>query len=73
MFYKYLPLIPKAHSTPPHRMQELVNAIEGLDLDILQHVAAKAILKHGLELLPTNPPKSNTMIRKNLNTTFHIK
>ena len=55
--YKYLPLIPKAHSTPHDRMQELVHAIEGLDLDILQHVVGKAILKHGLELAPTKPNK----------------
>ena len=39
--YKYLSLIPKAHSTPHDRMQELVHAIEGLD-----------IVKHGLELVP---------------------
>ena len=38
-------------------MQELVHAIEGLDLDILQHVVGKAILKHGLELVPTTPNK----------------
>ena len=46
--FKYLPLIPKAHSTPHDRMQELVQAIEGLDLDLLQHV----IVKHGLEIVP---------------------
>ena len=50
--YKYLPLIPKAHSTPHGRMQELVHAIEGLDLDLLQHIVGKAIVKHGLELVP---------------------
>ena len=55
MFYRYLPLVPKAHSTPLDRMQELVHAIEGLDLDILQHVVGKAVLKHGLELIPTKP------------------
>ena len=55
--YKYLPLIPKAHSTPHDRMQELVHAIEGLDLEILQHVVGKATLKHGLELVPTKPNK----------------
>ena len=53
--YKYLSLIPKAHSTPHDRMQELVHAIEGLDLDILQHVVGKAVLKHGLELIPAKP------------------
>ena len=53
--YRYLPLIPKAHSTPHDRMQELVHAIEGLALDILQHVVGKAVLKHGLELIPTKP------------------
>ena len=53
--YKYLPLIPKAHSTPHDRMQEMVHAIEGLDLDILQHVVGKTIIKHGLELIPAKP------------------
>ena len=52
IFYKYLPLIPKAHSTPHDRMQELVHAIEGLDLDLLQHIVGKAIVKHGLGLGP---------------------
>ena len=55
--YKYRPLIPRAHSTPHDRMQELVHAIEGLDLDILQHVVGKAIIKHGLELVATKPNK----------------
>ena len=50
--FKYLPLIPKDHSTPHDRMQDLVQAIEGLDLDLLQHIVGKAIVKHGLELVP---------------------
>ena len=50
-----MPLIPKAHSTPHDRMQELVYAIEGLDLNILQHVVGKAINRHGLELVPIKP------------------
>ena len=50
--FKYLPLIPKAHSTPRDRMQDLVLAIEGLDLDLLQHIVRKAIVEHGLELVP---------------------
>ena len=50
-------MIPKAHSTPHDRMQELVHAIEGLDLDILQHVVGKAVLKHGLELIPAKPSR----------------
>ena len=70
--YKYLPLIPKAHSTPHDRMQELVHAIEGFDLDIIQDVVGKDILKHELELVKQNPIRSNTMIKKNLNTTFPI-
>ena len=36
--YKYLPLIPKAHSTPHDRMHELVHAIKGLDLDLLERL-----------------------------------
>ena len=55
--YKYLPLIPKAHSTPHDRMQELVHAIEGLNLEVLQHIVGKAIIKHGLVLVPTKPDK----------------
>ena len=50
--FKYLPLIPKTHSTPHDRMQDLVHPIEGLDLDLLQHIVGKAIVKHGLELVP---------------------
>ena len=50
-------MIPKAHSTPHDRMQELVHAIKGLDLDILQHVVGKAIVKHGLELIPAKPKR----------------
>ena len=33
--FKYLPFMPKAHSTPHDRIQELAQAIEGLDVDIL--------------------------------------
>ena len=55
--YKYIPLIPIAHSTPHDRMQDLVHAIEGLDLDVLQHIVGKAIIKHGLELVPKKPDK----------------
>ena len=50
--FKYLPLIPKAYSTPHDRMHDLVQAIEGLDLDLLQHIVGKAIVEHGLELVP---------------------
>ena len=50
--YKYPPLIPKVHSTPHDRMEELVHAIEGLDLDLFYHTIGKAIVKHGLELVP---------------------
>ena len=49
--YKYLPSLPKAHSTPHDRMQELVQAIEGLDVDMLQHIVGRAVIKHGLELV----------------------
>ena len=34
--FKYLPFLPKAHSTPHDRIPELVQAIEGLDVDMLQ-------------------------------------
>ena len=50
--FKYLPLIPKAHSTPHDRMQDFVQAIKGLDLDLLKHIVGKAFVKHGLELVP---------------------
>ena len=49
--FKYLPLIPKAHSTTHDRMQELVQAIEGLDVDMLQQIVGRAVVKHGLELV----------------------
>ena len=49
--FKYPPLIPKAHSTPHDRMQELVQAIEGLDLDMFQHIVGRANVRHGLELV----------------------
>ena len=45
-------MIPKAHYTPHDKIQELAQAIEGLDLDLLQHIVGKAIVKHGLELIP---------------------
>ena len=34
--FTYLPFLPKTHSTPHDKIQELVQAIEGLDVDILQ-------------------------------------
>ena len=49
--FKYLPFLPKAHSTPHDRMQELVQAIEGLDVDMLQQIVGRAVVKHGLELV----------------------
>ena len=49
--YKYLPFLPKAHSTPHDRMHELVQAIEGLDMDMLQQIVGRAALRHGLELV----------------------
>ena len=49
--FKYLPFLPKVHSTPHDKIQELVQAIEGLDVDILQQIVGKAFVKHGLELV----------------------
>ena len=49
--FKYLPLMPKAHSTPHDRIQELVQAIEGLDVDMLQQIVGRAVVKHGLEFM----------------------
>ena len=39
--------------TPPinDRIQELAQAIEGLDVDILQQIVGRAVVKHGLELV----------------------
>ena len=48
---KFLPLMPKAHSTPHDKKQELAQAIEGLDVDILQKIVGRAVVKHGLELV----------------------
>ena len=42
--FKYLPLLPKAHSTPHDRMQELVQDIEGLDVDMLQKLLEELLL-----------------------------
>ena len=69
--FKYLPLVPKAHSTPHDRMQELVQAIEGLDLDLLQHIVGRAIVKHGLELVPKSD-KIQYHDQKEPEHTFHI-
>ena len=49
--FKYLPFLPKAHSTPHDRMQELVQDIEGLNVDMLQQIVGRAFVKHGLELV----------------------
>ena len=49
--FKYLPLIPKAHSTPHNRMQELVQAIEGHGVGMLQQIFGRAVVKYGLELV----------------------
>ena len=49
--FEYLPFMPRAHSTPHNRMQELVQAIEGLDVDMLQKIVGRAVAKHGLELV----------------------
>ena len=51
MCLKYLPFMPKALSTPHDRMQELVQAIEGLDVDMLKQIVGRAVVKHGLELV----------------------
>ena len=56
--FKYLPFLPKAHSTPHDRMQELVQAIEGLDVDVLQQIVGRAAVKHGLELMNRGRPWS---------------
>ena len=44
-------MIPKANSTPHDRMQELVQAIEGLDVNMLQQIVGRAVVKHGFELV----------------------
>ena len=49
--FKYLPFVPKAYSTPHDRIEELVQAIEGLDVDMLQHIVGRAVVKHGLDLV----------------------
>ena len=36
--FKYLPLIPKAHSTPHDKIQELVQAIEGLEFGFTPNI-----------------------------------
>ena len=49
--FRYLPFVPKAYSTPHDRIQELVQAIEGLDVDMLQQIVRRAVVKHCLELV----------------------
>ena len=49
--FKYLSFVPKTHSIPHDRIQELVQAIEGLDVDMLQQIFGRAFVKHGLELV----------------------
>ena len=46
---KYLQFMPKAHSTPHDNVHELVQAIEGLDVNVFQKIVGRAPLKHGLE------------------------
>ena len=46
--------MPKVHSTPHNRMQELVQAIESLDEDLLQQIVGRAAMKHGLEFVNKN-------------------
>ena len=43
--------MPKAHSIPHVKIQELVQAIEGLDVDMLQQIFGRAVIKHGMELV----------------------
>ena len=43
--------LPKAHSTPHDKIQELVQAIEGLDVDMLQQIVGRAVIKHGMKLV----------------------
>ena len=43
--------MPKAHSIPHDRIQELAQAIEGLHVYILQQIVGRAAVKHGLELV----------------------
>ena len=49
--YKYLQFMPKAHSTPHDKVYELIQAMEGLDANVFQHVVGRAALKHGLEFV----------------------
>ena len=52
--FKYLPFMPGAHSTPHDKVQELVQAIESLDVDLLQQIVGRAAMKHGLEFVNKN-------------------
>ena len=47
-------------------MQELVQAIEGLDVDMLQQTVGRAVITHGLELV------NKVMIKENLCMTCPI-
>ena len=43
--------MPKAHSTPHDKVHELVQAIEGLDVNVFQQIVGRVALKHGLEFV----------------------
>ena len=61
--------MPKAHSTPHDKVHELVQAIEGLDVNVFQQIVGRAALKHGLEFFPKM--KENIMIKERLTMPHH--
>ena len=64
--FKYLPFLPKAHSTPHNRMQELVQAIEGLDVDMLQQIVGRAVVKQSLELVNKDHGHEQRVLEPNM-------
>ena len=51
MYSNICHLCQKHISTPHDRIQELGQAIEGLNVDMLQQIVGRAVVKHGLELV----------------------
>ena len=70
--FKYLPFMPTAHSTPHDRIPELAQAIEGLDVDVLQQIVGRAAVKHGLELLTKADRFRYHDQREPEQNTFHL-
>ena len=62
----------KAHSTPHDKVHELVQTMEGLDVNIFQHIVGRAVLKHGLEFVAKGERESYHDQREIDHGTSHL-